>query len=286
MHSLPIEGEKMPLLLFSICLYGRSTILATALFALHCIQIAGSFILSHYVSGLLNFNPICNGRDVPRIVLSALFPVVMISIGGCRYILRFERDRDTRAKLMEAARSTEGKGEQFVGEGQLQGSVLPTQTGYRHSYPPPRQAETHLPRSSLEAFSMRTSESPAGGHSIDMVASNYPYLHGAESYILNRNRSSATTFTNSSIGTNHSPQGSSDCRSRHTASTPLSHAQGSEGRAGSGSVLRAENADSADGEDQNDEAEETQSESNIELGSLQSSSSLNSEELRRFYNGT
>ncbi|KAF5319640.1 hypothetical protein D9619_008462 [Psilocybe cf. subviscida] len=224
-----------------------------------------------------------NQRVAP--IYAFTFPVAAISIGGCRYILWFERDRDTRTKLAEAAGSAEGKGEHFVGEEQPHGNVLPAQTGYRHSYPPPRQAETPLPRSSSEAFSMRASESPARGHNIDMVASNYPYLHGAESYILNKNRSSATTFANSSISTNHSPREPSDCGSRCTAGITLSHAQGSEGRACSGSVLRAEHADSSDGGDQNDEVGETQSESNIEIGSLRSWSTVDSEELRRFYNG-
>ncbi|KAF5319638.1 hypothetical protein D9619_008461 [Psilocybe cf. subviscida] len=252
MHSLPIKGEKISLLVVSIWDNGSV------------------FDFWHPMD-----TPSPNVEE--RLQNMASHPYSFTQSFGCRYILWLERDRDTRTKLAEAAGSAEGKGEQFVGEEKLHGNALPTQTAYRHSYPPPRQAETPLPRPSSEAFSMRASESRTGGHNIDMVASNYPYLHGAESYILNRNRSLATTFTNSSISTNHSPRRSSDCGSRRTASTTLSHAQGS--------VLRAEHADSADGVDQNDEVEETQSESNIEIGSLQSSSSVNSEELRRFYNG-
>ncbi|KAF5318626.1 hypothetical protein D9619_010712 [Psilocybe cf. subviscida] len=333
MHSLPIESEKISLLVFSIwdigygpwfgstvesvfSLYGRSTLLVTGLSTLHCIQIVGSFILGHRISGSLSFNPICNGGDVPRIIFSVLVSVICIQAitwalilrkvrrvrprlfpswrrylrtseaQGCQYILRFERDWDTRTRLAEAVDSAEGKGEQFVGEDQSHGDTLPTQTGHRYFCPPPRQAEIPLPRSSPEASPMRTSELLARGHNIDMMASNYPYLHGAESYILNRNRGLATTFTNSSIDMNHSPRRSSDCGSRRTASATLSHTQGSEGEAGLGSVLRAGAPGSADEGNQNDKVEETQSKSNIEIGSLQSSSSVNSEELRRFYNGT
>jgi hypothetical protein len=154
------------------------------------------------------------------------------------------------------------------------------QNRHRHSYPsrPPADVPSRL--SNPEALTKQTSEYQAGGHKLDTVVQNFPYLHGAPSYKLNANRRSMGTTV-----TNDSPLSSSDYASRHTASIRAPRSRGS----GFGSGPNHESGLSAADCTQlgtPKELQETHSASNIEIGSLHSSSSVNSEGLRRFYNET
>ncbi|KAF5311100.1 hypothetical protein D9619_008169 [Psilocybe cf. subviscida] len=333
-------------------LYERSTPLATGLFALHCIQVGGTFIWGYNISASLNFNPICNSGNVPNHIFSVVatvicvqcmtwtlilrkvwkvqprffprwrrylltseahaklscglcfvailfnashsfvnqrsapvylfaFPMAVLSVGTCRYILQVEKDRDLREELVEAVNTLKGRGEQFVSEKQSisHGDTLPAQDQHQHSPQPPE--ETPSPLSHTEALSIRTSNSHVERHNLGAVVSNFPYLRGAESYKLHRNRRSMATTS-----TNDSPRSSSDGASRHTVSVQMSHLWGSDAAAGLGPVLHVAASEGTDVDDQVDEMEERQSTSNIKIGSLHSSSSLNSEQLRQFYNDT
>ncbi|KAF5310897.1 hypothetical protein D9619_008184 [Psilocybe cf. subviscida] len=212
------------------------------------------------------------------------FPTVVISIGTCRYFLQGEKYRDTREKLVQTVDTAEGRVKQSVVERQRSSSgfdTLHTQSQHRPLYPPCPPAEMPWPASDPEALSIQASEFQTGGYSLDTIVSNFPYLHGARFYYSkNRNRRSmATTVSISTIGTNHSLRASSDRANQRTASVNVSHSRDPE----ICSVLHAGAADSADGDNQNDETDETESACNIEIGSLHSSASVTSEQLRRFY---
>ncbi|KAF5310756.1 hypothetical protein D9619_008170 [Psilocybe cf. subviscida] len=202
-------------------------------------------------------------------------PTVVVSIGTCRYILQVERDSRKRA---EAIRTAENRGVPLGGEKQSHSGALPTQDQLRYSYPP-RQPAVIPSESDPEAPPSRTSSTEVRRNNIDTTVSNFPYLHGALSYQLTRKRNSmATTITHSA--TNHSARGSSDCNSQWTPNVRTSWSS----RAGCSSSIVESMA--ADAGDRNDVEDETEIASTIEIGSLHSSSSVNSEELRRFDNDT
>ncbi|KAF5310894.1 hypothetical protein D9619_008187 [Psilocybe cf. subviscida] len=196
-----------------------------------------------------------------------MFPVALLSIGTCQYILRIERDRYIRKTLIEVVdiddlniRMAGDKSKQRVVEDQL--SAIP------HSYP----ADLPLPMSDPESLSIRTSQSQTGGHHLDTVSTNFPYLYGAESYKLKRNRTSMATANT----TNYS--GSSlDVVSRPPSVGTL---RGSSPRLNTGAAVDSAIANAWN---QNNIVDETLSMSDIEIGSLHSSSSVDSEELRQFY---
>ncbi|KAF5310757.1 hypothetical protein D9619_008171 [Psilocybe cf. subviscida] len=341
--SLLTIGSQLILVRKVFNLYEKSTLLAFALFGLHCTQGASSLVLSYHMSASMNFNPICNSRHVPNSVLFIIgfitcnqcitwalilrkvrlrlfpscrrhlrtsgayvrmswglclvaiilgtshsfamqrcalvyvftFPIVVLSIGTCRYILRIEKDRGTCEKVAEDVDIVESKGEQIVGKEQSHISVPPVQDRHRHSYPPPQQAEILPPILDPGALSTRTFVYQTGGHGLDVMASNLPYLDDAQSSRLNRSRRNMTTTTNDD------PSRSSSAGER-AVSVRTSLSQGS--GAGAGSVLHAGAADSVDAANLTDDTQEIQSASNIEIGSLHSSSGVNSEELRQFYN--
>ncbi|KAF5310901.1 hypothetical protein D9619_008180 [Psilocybe cf. subviscida] len=211
-------------------------------------------------------------------VYTFTLPAVVVSIGTCRYLLRVEKDRARLGKLAESINTADGKGNQSVDEEQLHHDSLPRQNQYRHSYPP-RLPTGILPASDREASGFLTQHfsSELGGCTPDTVFSNFPYLHGARSYIsrLRRNRSSmAITITTDST-TNHSALSSLSARRSSRGSGPSFHA---------GCAAEPEATDAVE---QNDiVSEQNYSASNIEIGSLQSSSSVDSEELRQFDNVT
>jgi hypothetical protein len=151
--------------------------------------------------------------------------------------------------------------------------TLRTQTRHPHSYPPRPPADMPSFLSDPDEISMQSSESQAGGHTPNTAIPNFPYLHGAQAYILKKSRRSMDTTI-----TNDSPRSSSDYVSRQTA-----------GVSGVGSRQSLQHdcsaADAAHLEAPK-ELEETHSASSIEIGSLHVSSSVGSEELRRFYNPT
>lgn len=185
----------------------------------------------------------------------------------CRYILRLEKDRETQAKLTDA---------QFVSEEQSQRHSLAMQDRHRHLYQPrPPTTTPSLPPP--KASSTQNVSSELGRHNFDTVISNFPYLHGARAYELKRNRSSLTTSINSAIS--HSPRSPSDDENGRMASVQTLWGSGPPSRSGC-----AVESEATDAVDPHDVMEQADSASSIEIGSLHSSSSVNSEELRRFYN--
>ncbi|KAF5310899.1 hypothetical protein D9619_008182 [Psilocybe cf. subviscida] len=207
----------------------------------------------------------------------------------CRYYaMGVEKDRARLGKLAESINTSDGKGDQSVNEEQSHPDFIPRQNQYRDSYPPRFPTEI-LPPPDREASEFLTQHfsSEFGGCTLDTVFSNFPYLHGARSYISNlrKNRSSMATTTITDSATDHSLRNSSDCASPRTASVRRS-SWGS--RAGSGPSLRAGCAAEPEAtyavEQTDIVSERNYSASNIEIGSLQSSSSVNSEELRQFDN--
>jgi hypothetical protein len=135
---------------------------------------------------------------------------------------------------------------------------------------------SHL--SDPETLTIQTSDLQAGGHNHDTVVSNSPCLHGAQFYNLKENRTSMeTTITNDSL------RSSSDDANRHTASMQTSHSRSSGFVSGVNSRYVSSAAGSTHPETPK-VLEETDSASDIEIGSLHSSSSVDSEELRLFYN--
>ncbi|KAF5322942.1 hypothetical protein D9619_001264 [Psilocybe cf. subviscida] len=194
------------------------------------------------------------------------FPMTVLSIGTCRYILRIEKAKYTRAIVtddVDEDKEDKAKGKQRVIAGQFPAT--------RHSYSPRQPAVIpSLPCPGAPPTQNFSSESMR--HSHGAVASNFPYLHDAQSYTCDR--------TSAAI-TNNSPRGSSDCSSRQTSSlrTSRSWYYGAESNT-------TPNSSIADSPDRETQTADTHGASDIEIGSMHSSSSIDSEDLRRFYNDT
>ncbi|KAF5310896.1 hypothetical protein D9619_008185 [Psilocybe cf. subviscida] len=220
-------------------------------------------------------------RVVPVYVFTV--PATVMSVGTCRNIIRVEKERDPRANFTKAINTAEGnyKGKRLVDEDQSRGDAPPTQNKRRHSYRPrpaaaiPSPSDPEASESSLQRFS-----SELRRLDLDTVVSNFPYLHGAQSYIskLKRNRGSMVTAIANSA-TNYSPQSSSNPGSLHIASIWTASDSGP-----SLCATYAVKPEATDARDQHDMMEQTTSASNIQIGSQHSSSSVNSAELRQFYN--
>lgn len=178
------------------------------------------------------------------------------------------------SKFSERRRTAEGNGEQLVSEEHPPGK-------HRHSYQH-QPAEMPSPMSDRETLSIRTSKSKDEVHDFDaIVDSNFPYLHGAQSYKLKKSRRNTTSTTTidslKSIGTNCPLPSSPNQSKPRVASIRTLKSQSSEV-----SVLHTS---SGSQHNQKDKMNTTPSTTRIEIGSLQSLSSVNSEELRLFYNG-